>query len=72
MTAAALNANQHCPATGGTLGDAKGLDLWTYFPSQQTATWLDVLPVPAVAGGGRRRRHDAGRHAAGGARRTGS
>ncbi|KQR12357.1 Ig-like domain-containing protein [Cellulomonas sp. Leaf334] len=43
-----LNANQHCPATGGTLGDAKGLDLWTYFPSQQTATWLDVLPVPAV------------------------
>ena len=39
-----LNANQHCPATGGTLGDAKGLDLWTYFPSQQTATWLDVLP----------------------------
>lgn len=43
-----LNANQHCPATGGTLGDAKGLDLWTYFPSQQTSTWLDVLPVPAV------------------------
>ena len=39
-----LNANQHCPATGGTLGDAKGLDLWTYFPSQQTSTSLDVLP----------------------------
>ncbi|NUU16586.1 tandem-95 repeat protein [Cellulomonas humilata] len=45
---AGLNANQHCPATGGTLGDAKGLDLWTYFPSLRTATSLDVLPVPAV------------------------
>ena len=45
---AGLNANQHCPATGGTLGDAKGLDLWTYFPSQQTATTLDVLPVPVA------------------------
>ncbi|WP_315097117.1 Ig-like domain-containing protein [uncultured Cellulomonas sp.] len=45
---AGLNANQYCPATGGTLGDAKGLDLWTYFPSQRTATSLDVLAVPAV------------------------
>jgi CshA-type fibril repeat protein len=43
-----LNANQFCPATGGTLGDAKGLDVWTYFPSKQTATSLDVLPIPAV------------------------
>lgn len=43
-----LNANQHCPATGGTLGDAKGLDVWTYFPSRQTATSLDVLPIPAA------------------------
>src|SRR6185312_2893301 len=33
---------------GGTLGDAKGLDVWTYFPSKQTATSLDVLPVPAA------------------------
>lgn len=38
-----LNANQYCPATGGTLGDAKGLDLWTFFPSTSTATSLDVL-----------------------------
>ncbi|WP_456845632.1 Ig-like domain-containing protein [Cellulomonas sp. P5_C6] len=45
---AGLNANQYCPVTGGTLGDAKGLDLWTYFPSKQTATQLDVLPVPTA------------------------
>ncbi|MEZ0448758.1 Ig-like domain-containing protein [Cellulomonas sp. ICMP 17802] len=45
---AGLNANQYCPTTGGTLGDAKGLDVWTYFPSRQTATSLDVLPVPAA------------------------
>ncbi len=42
------NANTHCPATGGTLGDAKGLDVWTYFPSAGFATTLDVLPIPAA------------------------
>jgi len=42
------NANALCPKTGGTLGDAKGLDLWTYFPSAVDATTLDVLPIPAA------------------------
>jgi CshA-type fibril repeat protein len=40
------NANSQCAATS-TLGDAKGLDVWTYFPSVQFSTTLDVLPKPA-------------------------
>ena len=39
------NANAQC-AANGTLGDAKGLDVWTYFPSEQFSAVLDVLPKP--------------------------
>ncbi|WP_426594651.1 Ig-like domain-containing protein [Cellulomonas sp. McL0617] len=42
------NANSHCAPSNGTLGDSKGLDVWTYFPSLQFQTALDVLPLPAV------------------------
>ncbi|WP_028047466.1 Ig-like domain-containing protein [Cellulomonas sp. URHE0023] len=41
------NANSQCPATNGTLGDSKGLDVWTYFPSKELGTSLAVLPQPA-------------------------
>ncbi|WP_028050990.1 Ig-like domain-containing protein [Cellulomonas sp. URHD0024] len=44
---AGKNANAQCSTTNGTLGDSKGLDVWTYFPSQQFETSLDILPVPA-------------------------
>ncbi len=47
-TAAAPNANAACGSTASTLGDARGLDLWTYFPSTSVQRTLDVLPVPAV------------------------
>lgn len=40
------NANSHCAPSNGTLGDAKGLDVWTYFPSVQFQTTLDVLDIP--------------------------
>jgi hypothetical protein len=40
------NANAECPATNGTLGDAKGLDIWTFFPSAVQSTQADVLPLP--------------------------
>ncbi|MCU1432225.1 MAG: hypothetical protein JWP95_1330, partial [Actinotalea sp.] len=34
------NTNEACT---GTFGDAKGLDLWTYFPSQLQSTTLDIV-----------------------------
>ena len=43
-----FNANPLCPATGGTLGDAKGLDLWTYFPSNEATTLVDIVGIPAA------------------------
>ena len=49
--AASLNANAACNGTAGnpnTLGDARGLDLWTYFPSQTVTAELDILPLPTA------------------------
>ncbi|PZQ90837.1 MAG: hypothetical protein DI534_06535, partial [Leifsonia xyli] len=46
----AANANALCPAAAslGTLGDSKGLDIWTYFPSAMRTTSADVLPLPTA------------------------
>ena len=45
-TQANTNANAECPTRDGTLGDAKGLDIWTFFPSAVQSTETDVLPLP--------------------------
>jgi len=43
------NVNVACKDNdASTLGDARGLDLWTYFPSSRIGDVLDVLPLPAV------------------------
>lgn len=45
------NANTDCPtsppavANAGSFGDAKGLDMWAFFPSASTNTQLIILPV---------------------------
>ena len=49
--ATSLNANAACNGTAGnpnTLGDARGLDLWTYFPSQTVTADLDIIPLPTA------------------------
>ena len=45
--ASGSNANAYC-AANGTLGDSKGLDVWTYFPSSTQVATLDVLALPAA------------------------
>jgi len=47
-TQESTNANAFCPTTKGTLGDAKGLDIWTFFPSAVRTTQADVLPLPTT------------------------
>src|SRR5690606_16221811 len=40
------NANAECPTTNGTLGDAKGRDLWPVLPSAVRSTQADAVPLP--------------------------
>jgi|GEM_PF-753643 len=47
-TTTSTNRNVACGPTPSTLGDARGLDLWTYFPSTTVGATLDVLPLPAA------------------------
>ena len=45
------NRNVACPTDANaktTLGDAKGLDLWTFFPSTTRSTALTVVATPAA------------------------
>ena len=69
MTAVAPTPTPQCAGDGSTLGDAKGLDVWTYFPSVQ---FSDVARRPrlsptAAPVARRRHRYDDGQHAAHGA-----
>jgi uncharacterized repeat protein (TIGR01451 family) len=45
---AATGGNTNVPCTGN-FGDAKGLDLWTYYPSQQLISSLTIVPPGAYA-----------------------
>jgi uncharacterized repeat protein (TIGR01451 family) len=45
-TAAGGNTNVPCT---GSFGDAKGLDLWTYYPSQQLTSSLNIVPPGVYA-----------------------
>ena len=47
LSTAPPSSNEYCPGDG-TLGDAKGLDIWTFFPSAVKSTQADVLPLPSV------------------------
>jgi uncharacterized repeat protein (TIGR01451 family) len=44
----ASGGNTNVPCTG-SFGDAKGLDLWTYYPSQQLTRSLNIVPPGAYA-----------------------
>ncbi len=41
-----LNTNAPCT---GSFGDAKGLDLWTYYPSEQLTSTLNIVPPGTYA-----------------------
>jgi uncharacterized repeat protein (TIGR01451 family) len=44
----ATGGNTNAPCTGN-FGDAKGLDLWTYYPSQQLTSSLTIVPLGTYA-----------------------
>jgi uncharacterized repeat protein (TIGR01451 family) len=45
-TASGGNTNAPC---SGSFGDAKGLDLWTYYPSEQLTSSLNIVPPGVYA-----------------------
>ena len=44
----ATGGNTNVPCTG-SFGDAKGLDLWTYYPSEQLTSTLNIVPPGVYA-----------------------